>query len=151
MVISDLGCKVKPRTIGFIRIRAHNKRLLPRINIFALSELGPKRLLRRINIYSILSIFVHVIQCSPNVLRVTSTQTWKITSMWKFSFCEHLSSPHWPMSESKFYPQVQILHKCVVSSLWAKPINHQLIGMCFKLFNYLWFLERKKIQFELGF
>jgi hypothetical protein len=27
------------------------------------------------------------------------------------------------MSEPKFYPQVQILHRCIVFSLWAKPIN----------------------------
>jgi hypothetical protein len=59
----------------------------------------------------------------PNVLRVTSTQTWKITFIWKFSFYEHLSSPHWSMSQQIFYPQVQILHKCIVSSLWEEPIN----------------------------
>jgi hypothetical protein len=59
----------------------------------------------------------------PNVLGVTFTQTWKITSMWKFSFYEHLSSWHWPISEENSYLQVQILHRCVVSSLWAKPIN----------------------------
>ncbi len=59
----------------------------------------------------------------PNVLRVRSTKTWKITSMWKFSFCEHLSSPHWPMSEPKFYPQIQILHRCVISSLWPAPTS----------------------------
>jgi len=27
------------------------------------------------------------------------------------------------MSEPKFYPQFQILHRCVVFTLWAKPIN----------------------------
>jgi len=27
------------------------------------------------------------------------------------------------MNESKFYPQAQILHRCVVSSLWEKPTN----------------------------
>ncbi len=43
--------------------------------------------------------------CIPNVLKVTSTQTWKITSMWKFSFYEHLSSPHWSMSEQFFIPK----------------------------------------------
>jgi hypothetical protein len=45
----------------------------------------------------------------------------------KNSLCEHLSSPHWPMDEPKFYPQVQILHKCIVSSLWAKPTKHKSI------------------------
>jgi hypothetical protein len=62
----------------------------------------------------------------PNVLKVTSTQTWKITSMWKFSFYEHLSFPHWSMSEPKFYPQFQILHRCIVSSLCAEPIKKQI-------------------------
>jgi hypothetical protein len=52
------------------------------------------------------------------------TQTGKITSIWKFSFFEHLSSPHWSMSEPKCHPQVQILHRCIVSSsLWAEPTN----------------------------
>jgi hypothetical protein len=60
-----------------------------------------------------------------NVLRVTSTQTWKSTSMWKFSFYECLSSPYWPMREPKFYTQVQIMHRCIVFSLWAKPTNKQ--------------------------
>ncbi len=50
-------------------------------------------------------------------------QTWKITSSWKFSFFEHLSPPHWPISEPKFYLQVQILHKCIVSSLRVEPKN----------------------------
>jgi hypothetical protein len=59
----------------------------------------------------------------PNVLRVTSTQTWKITFMWKFSFFEHLPFLDWPMSELEFYPQIQILHKCIVSSLWVESIN----------------------------
>jgi len=63
--------------------------------------------------------------CKLNVLRVTSTQTWKITSMWKFSFYEHLSSPHWLMSEQNFYPQVQILHICVIFSLWVEPTNNK--------------------------
>jgi hypothetical protein len=57
------------------------------------------------------------------LLRVTVIQTWEIIFMWKFSFCEHLSSPHWSMNEQIFYSQVQILHKCVVSSLWVEPIN----------------------------
>jgi len=65
----------------------------------------------------------HSTTSKSNVLKVTSTQTWKITSMWKFSFCEHLSSPHWPMNEPKFYPQVWILHRGVVSSLWVEPIK----------------------------
>jgi hypothetical protein len=38
-----------------------------------------------------------------------------------FSFYEHLSSPHWPMSVS--YPRVQILHRCVVFSLHVEPIK----------------------------
>ncbi len=59
----------------------------------------------------------------PNVLRVTSTQTWKITSMWKFSFFEHLPFLDWPMNELEFYPKIQILHKCIVWSLWAEWIN----------------------------
>jgi hypothetical protein len=33
----------------------------------------------------------------------------------------HLHIGQW--GEPKFYPQIQILHKCIVSSLWAKPIN----------------------------
>jgi hypothetical protein len=40
-----------------------------------------------------------------NVLKVTSTQIWKITSMWKISFFEHLSSPHWPMYKPNFIPK----------------------------------------------
>jgi hypothetical protein len=28
------------------------------------------------------------------------------------------------MSEPKFYTQVQILHKCIVSSLWVGPTNY---------------------------
>jgi hypothetical protein len=73
----------------------------------------------------ILSTFVMVIKpYNVQLLRVTSIQTWKITSMWKFSLCEHLSPPHWLMSEPKFYPQVQILHKCVVSSLWVELTNN---------------------------
>ncbi len=67
------------------------------------------------------------LQCSTtwklNVFRITSTQTWKIISMWKFSFCEHLSSSHWPMNGQNFYPQVQILHKCIVTSLWVESLN----------------------------
>jgi len=47
----------------------------------------------------------------------------KITSMWKISFNEHLSSPHWPMGEQKIYTQVQIMHRCVLSSLWVKLIE----------------------------
>jgi hypothetical protein len=27
------------------------------------------------------------------------------------------------MGEQIFYPQVQILHRCIVSSLWAEPTN----------------------------
>jgi hypothetical protein len=30
------------------------------------------------------------------------------------------------MSEPRFYPQVQILHKCIVYSLWVEPINNQI-------------------------
>jgi hypothetical protein len=78
----------------------------------------------------ILSTFVMVfktynIQLPKNLmyLGLHPPNTWKIRSMWKFSFCEQLSSPHWPMSEAKFYSQVQILHTCVVSSLWAKLIK----------------------------
>jgi hypothetical protein len=48
----------------------------------------------------------------------------------KFSFCEHLSSPHWPMSEPNFYLQVQILHECVVSSLWIEPTNVSSLMKC---------------------
>jgi hypothetical protein len=51
----------------------------------------------------------------PNVL--------KVTSMWKFSFCEHLPFLDWSMNELEFYPQVQILHKCIIFSLWVEPIN----------------------------
>jgi len=41
-----------------------------------------------------------------------------------FHFLKHLSSSHWPMSEPTFYPQVQIMHRCVASSLWVEPINY---------------------------
>ncbi len=73
------------------------------------------------NFYNDYQNLKHSTTWKLGVLRITSTQIWKITSMWKFSFCKHLSSPYWPMSEQNFYPQVQILHRCIVSSLWAEP------------------------------
>ncbi len=81
------------------------------------------------------------LQCSitwkPSVLKVTSTQRWKITSIWKISFYEHLSSPHWLMSEPKFYLEVQIWHRCIDSSLWAKATNNtsHLLECCFLLWQ----------------
>jgi hypothetical protein len=82
----------------------------------------------------------HSTTWKPNVLRVTSTQTWKITSMWKFSFYEHVSFPHWPMNEPKFYPQVQIMHNCIVFSMWAKPINNMDNISFYFLNNIIFFL-----------
>jgi hypothetical protein len=58
----------------------------------------------------------------PNVLRVTFTQTWKITSMGKFSFYEHLSSSHWPKSEQTFIPNSKSCTH-VLSFPMAEPIN----------------------------
>jgi hypothetical protein len=60
---------------------------------------------------------------------------------WKLHPCEkfHLWTlviPHWPMNEPKFYPQIQILHICVVSFLWAELINAKtLMSRCNKCWN----------------
>ncbi len=51
-------------------------------------------------------------------------------------FCEHLSFPHWQMSEQIFYPQVQILHRCIVSSLWAEPIKRHAKVFLFKFVSF---------------
>jgi hypothetical protein len=32
------------------------------------------------------------------------------------------------MNEPKFYPQVQILHKCIVSSIWEEPTKDEIDG-----------------------
>jgi hypothetical protein len=32
------------------------------------------------------------------------------------------------MSEQNFYPQVQIMHKCIVFSLWAEPTKDEIDG-----------------------
>ncbi len=70
----------------------------------------------------------------PNVLRVTFTQTWKITSMGKFSFYEQLSSSHWPTFTltnewANFYPQVQILHTCIGGANKCLVLIPNLFGM----------------------
>ncbi len=63
----------------------------------------------------------HLTTSKPNVLRLTSTQTWKITFIWKFSFYENLSSPYWPM-RAKILSSRPIPAQDV-SSLGAEPIS----------------------------
>ncbi len=80
----------------------------------------------------ILSIFAMIIktynvQLPENLmylgLHPPKHERWKLHPCENFHFVNTLSSSHWPMNEPKFYPQVQILHRCVVSSLWAEPIT----------------------------
>ncbi len=110
--------KTNPKSVTFLKV-SESGRQIPII----------KNLVEKKNLFSFCDGYQNL-QCSttwkPNVFRVTSTQRWKITSMGKVSLCEHLSSPCWPMSEPELYPQVQILHRCIIFSSWAEPVNKQI-------------------------